>query len=258
MIEVVKNGSIYEVSVPPVSYEKDIRNLVAHFAVPRIVQNTSREHVVEVPDTAKINTLLSAGLTGNEVSQQLGLTLGAEIAAAISSSSAFIKRIPYAVPFTGQSLCVGCERKEENNQSFGWKYYKTPSGVTQFGGIAQSFKTIPLNSAVVVSMPEWMSKPRAEYEISEDAGRTWKPVGGENIVLSGAALRGILAETGAMPFDTWVKYNIYREVDDAVGLPRLKNCYGAGENIIYGNSGHCDMRRKYSWRKRSACGWKIY
>lgn len=241
-------GRCYQASVADIQPNGvDFKKSIKEAAGIRIIQNTSREHVVEVPDTAKINTLLSAGGTGNEVTQQLGLTLGAEIAAAVSSSSAFMKRIPYAVPFTGQSLCNGCERKDDTQQSFGWKYYKTPSGVTQFGGVAQSFKTIPLNSAVVVSMPEWMSKLTADYEISEDAGRTWKkPVGGENIVLSGASLRGMIPGHASTPFDTWVKYHIYGDIDQSVGMPKLTSCYGeksryqqnsgSASHFIYGSS----------------------
>lgn len=238
IITMTKDGTRYNASIKKVA-EQDIKGRVADAAKLRIVQNTSREHVVEIADTAKINTLLNAALTANEVSSQLGLTLGAELAAAVSSSSAFIKRIPYAVPITGQSFSSTSSDKvnsDDVNQVFGWRYYKTPSGVTQFGGVAQAFKTIPLNSSVVVSMPEWISKLRAIYEVSEDAGKTWRPVGGENITLSGASLRGLLAGSETTPFDTWVKYHIYREVNGSVGLPKIKSCYG-DNNIIYGNSG---------------------
>lgn len=261
IIEVVHDVTGYQAKIPKVTVS-DIEAPFASSAAPRIVQNTSREYVVEIPDTTKMNTLLSAGVTGNEVSSSLGLTAGAELALALSSSSAFMKRIPYAVPFTGQSFslassvkkaCTDEQEKTEcagdiserscmcsyEGQSFGWKFYKTPSGVKQMGGIAQSFKTTVVNSAVVVSMPEWISKLEAEYELSDDGGRTWRRVGGEKIALSGASLRGAFSSDAHSSFDTWVKYNLYREVDGSVGLPELKSCYydkDSTENIIYGSS----------------------
>ena len=216
--------------------EEEIATRVKNAAQLRIVQNTSREHVVEIPDTTKINTLLSAALTGNEVSSSLGLTAGAELALALSSSSAFIKRIPYAVPFTGQSMSIGGKKNDnDKNQAFGWKYYKVPSGVTQRGSVSQSFKTTPVNSAVVVSMPEWMSKLEAVYEISADGGKSWQEAGGEKIVLSGASLRGALSDKKS--FNAWVQYHLSRGVSAEVGLPVLKNCYGDNSPWIYGSSG---------------------
>ncbi|WPD22717.1 MAG: hypothetical protein SD837_21345 [Candidatus Electrothrix scaldis] len=257
-ISIKKDGMRYKALLPQINNEQ-LEDVAEKAAAPRIVQNTSREHVVEIPDTAKMNTFLSAALTGNEVSSQLGMTAGAELAAALSSSSAFLKRIPYAVPFTGQSLSLAkkaCSDEQEktvcsNNdkakkpcicsyekQSFGWKFYKTPSGVRQMGGIAQSFKTTVVNSAVVVSMPEWISKLEATYELSEDGGKTWRRAGQEEITLAGASLRGAL-NSGSSSFDTWVKYHLYREVDGEAGMPKLKSCTQENDssyNIIHGNS----------------------
>lgn len=255
-------GSYYKSVMEAASVNiAEIEKRALNSATPKIVQNTSREQVVEIPDTAKINTFLSAAMTGNDVSQQLGLTMGAELAAAVSSSSAFIKRIPYAAPFTGQSFSSAsaqkkaCNENEElaqcgddstakgrscvcdyENQSFGWRFYKTPAGVTQLGDIVQSFKTTPVNSAVVVSMPEWISKLEATYEIFEDSGKTWRTVGGEKITLAGASLRGPLSSDSASSFETWVKYHLYREVDGNVGMPKLKSCYSQADGIIYGSS----------------------
>lgn len=236
-ITITKEGSEYRAKLMEITQDsKNLKNAIAFSAQPRIIQNTSREHVVEIADTAKMNTLLAAAVTANEVTDKLGLNIGGEIAAALSSASAFIKRIPYAVPFTGQSFSI--EKKDmfdpNENQTFGWKYYKTPSGATQMGGVAHSFKTTPLNSAVVVSMPEWMSRLNVEYQISHD-GKNWERAGDEDILLSGASLRGVLSGSG---FDSWVKYHIYREVDGSIGMPQLKSCYGEKEenNIIFGNS----------------------
>jgi len=221
-ITIIPDGDEYLARLYQVTTE-DIEPLVEAAAQPIIVENTSREHVVEIADTAKINTLLSAAIQGNEVSEQLGLTLGAELAAAVSSSSAFIKRIPYAVPINGQDSGK-FKDNQKSTQTFGWRYYKTPAGVTQLGGIAQAFKTTPLNSSVVVTMPEWMSTLTAEYQIAPDGDSDWEPFGSETIALSGAAIRGALSDSKMHSFDTWVKYHIYKEVDGAVGLPVMKSC----------------------------------
>ncbi len=238
-ITIIPDGSEYLANLYQVTVD-DVKPLVEAAAQPRIVENTSREHVVEIADTAKINTLLSAAVQGNEVSEQLGLTLGAELAAAVSSSSAFIKRIPYAVPVNGQDSGNFFENKE-HTQTFGWRYYKTPAGVTQLGGIAQTFKTTPLNSSVVVTMPEWMSTLTAEYQISPNGDSDWKSFGTETIAFSGAAIRGALSDRKMHSFDTWVKYHIYKEVD-SVGLPVMKSCIVENDTKKVGlEGGHKDV-----------------
>lgn len=254
MISIFPDGEGYQAQLYQFSSE-DVKPLVGAAVQPRIVENTSREHVVEIADTAKINTLLDAAIRGNEVSEQLGLTLSAELAAAVSSSSAFIKRIPYAVPINGQDLGEG-KFNNGKAQTFGWRYYKTPAGVTQLGGISQSFKTTPLNSSVVVAMPEWMSTLTAEYEISPDGDSDWKSMGTETIVIPGSAIRGTLSDSKMHSFGMWVKYHISREVDQA-GLPRIKNCVD-GEEISLNNDRKIPLIYGSRGGEMAICGENLY
>ncbi len=242
-----------------------LKKKILKFSSPRIVSNTSREHVVEIADTAAVNTILDVAITANEVSASLGLTLGAELAAAISSSTAFVKRIPYAVPFTtankliekddptvnvtedetsveefpGNNFIVQeptgkkSEGKNDGNlltkQMFGWKFFKVPAGVEiagpiNTGNIVHAFKTTPINSSVVVTMPEWLMSLTAKYETSQD-GITWMSAGQEHIQLPGAGLK-------EKSFETWVNYYINMKPGQH-DLPKIQSCENVNNINIF-------------------------
>jgi hypothetical protein len=215
----------------------ELEKKIKFAGAPRIVQNSSREQVVEVADTSVINTLVDASIAANSVSSTLGANIGAEVAAAISSSSAFIKRIPYAIPINGPELRMFEAGGEViNKETFGWRYYKTPSGVTRTGKIVQNFKSTALNSAVVVSMPEWMRSIKATYEFAPN-GSDWKTAGSQDIVLSGAGISGLLSAR-KHSFDEWVEYHLYKEVDPEAVYPALWVCGGKSEPISYIKAAH--------------------
>ncbi len=195
----------------------------------RLVQNTSREQVVELADTNTINTLMKAAVDLNKVSSSLGVNIGAEIAAAVSSSTAFIKRIPYAAPFSG---VVNDDKKDGGQAYFGWRFYKVPVGAKADGAIEQAFKTTVLNSSVVVTIPEWMTGLEAVYQHFYDG--EWQEVSREHIALPGAGLAGLDIRRDSSTFHAWVHYYLMNELDmNSSDFPSIHSCDSADRNTLY-------------------------